>query len=396
MLNLACELGGTRTMIEERRLIMLPGPTNVPDRVMRAMLKPIVNHRGPAFAALLDSVLDGLKYVFETKQDVYALTSSGTGAVECAIGNLVDPGDKVIIPTFGVFSERLKDKVARYGGEVVEIPIEWGQVPTAKQIEQAIEREKNAKLIALVYNETSTGATVRGLPEIGKLAREHSVLLMVDAISILGGDQLPIDEWGVDVCVTGSQKCLACPPGLALISVGKRAWEAIERKSVKPPYYFDLVSIRDYASRRETPFTPAISLYYGLEEALKIIKEEGLEKRYQRHARCAKALYAACQAIGLKPYPVEDVRSNTVIAVNVPSGVDGGKLREIMRERYKVVIAGGMGKIKQSILRIGCMGTISEAEVFVTANALENALADLGQPVNLGTGVAAARQAFGQ
>jgi aspartate aminotransferase-like enzyme len=301
----------------------------------------------------------------------------------------------VIIPTFGVFSERLKDKVARYGGKVVEIPIEWGQVPTAKQIEQAIEREENAKLIALVYNETSTGATVRGLPEIGKLAREHSVLLMVDAISILGGDQLPIDEWGVDVCVTGIQKCLACPPGLALISVGKRAWEAIERKSVKPPYYFDLVSIRDYASRKETPFTPAISLYYALDEALKMIKEEGLERRYQRHARCAKALYAACQAVGLKPYSVEDVRSNTVIAVNVPSGVDGGKLREIMRERYKVVIAGGMGKIKQSILRIGCMGTISEAEVFVTANALENALADLGQPVKLGTGVAAARQAFG-
>jgi len=321
-------------------------------------------------------------------------TSSGTGAVECGISNVVNPGDKVIVPVFGFFSERLKEKVERHGGKVVEIPIEWGTAPTAKQIEDSVKKEKDAKLIAVVHNETSTGVTVRELPEMSKIARENSVLLMADSISILGGDHLPVDEWDIDICVTGSQKCLACPPGLAMISVGKRAWETIEKKTVKPPYYFDLVSIRDYASRKETPFTPAISLYYALDEALKIIREEGLEKRYQRHAKCAKAFYAGLDALDLKPYPAENVRSNTVIAVNVPSGVDGAKVREVLRERYKVVISGGLGKTRQLIFRIGCMGIISEAEVLTTINALENTLADLKHPIKIGAGIEAARQVF--
>jgi len=381
-------------LAEEKRLIMLPGPTNVPDRVMRAMLKPIINHRGPEFSALYESISEGLKYVFETKQDVYVLTSSGTGAVECAISNIVNPSDKMIVPVFGVFSERLKEKVARYGGRVAEIPIEWGKAPTAKQVEDALKKEKDAKLVAVVYNETSTGATVRGLPEIARIAQENDALLMADSISILGGDHLPVDEWNIDLCVTGSQKCLACPPGLAMISISQRTWETIEKKTVKPPYYFDLASIRDSASRKETPFTPAIPLYYALDEALKMIREEGLENRYKRHAMCAKAFYAALEALDLKPYPAENVRSNTVIAVNAPSGVDGAMVREVMRERYKVVISGGMGKIRQLIFRIGCMGIVSEAEVVTTINAFENALADLDYPVKIGDGTEAAREVF--
>jgi len=381
-------------MAEERRLIMLPGPTNVPDRVMRAMLKPVINHRGPEFSALLDRVSEALKYVFETNQDVYVLTSSGTGAVECAISNVIDPGDKVIVPVFGYFSERLKEKVTRHGGKVVELPIEWGNAPTAKQIEDIVKKEKDVKLIAVVHNETSTGATVRELPEMGEIAVEKDVLLMADSISILGGDYLPVDEWDIDLCVAGSQKCLACPPGLAMVSVGKRAWEKIEKKTVKPPYYFDLISIRDHASRKETPFTPAISLYYALEESLKMIQEEGLEKRYHRHAKCAQAFYTALDALELKPYPAENVRSNTVIAVNVPQGIDGARIREVMAERYKVVIAGGLGKIRQKIIRIGCMGIVTEAEVLTTINALENALADLKHPIKIGAGIEAARQVF--
>jgi len=381
-------------MTDKRPLIMLPGPTNVPDRVMRAMLKPMINHRGPEFVALLDSVSEGLKYVFETKQDVYVLTSSGTGSVECAISNAVDPGDKVIVPVFGFFSERVKEKVMRHGGKVVEIPVEWGKAPTARQIEHAVKKEKDVKLIAIVHNETSTGVTVRELPEISRIATENDALVLADSISILGGDHLPVDEWKIDLCVTGSQKCLACPPGLAMISVGKRAWETIEKKTIKPPYYFDLGSIRDYASRKETPFTPAISLYYALDEGLKMIREEGLEKRFQRHAECAKAFYAGFEASGLKPYAAENVRSNTVIAVNLPSGIDGAKIREIMKGRYKVVVAGGLGKIQQLILRIGCMGTISEAEVVTTINALENTLADMKYPVKIGAGIEGARKVF--
>jgi len=378
----------------ERRLIMLPGPTNVPDRVMRAMLKPIINHRGPEFEALFDSVADGLRYVFETKQDVYVLTSSGTGAVECGISNVVDPGDKVIVPVFGFFSERLKQKIARHGGTVVEIPIEWGKAPTASQIEEAVKREKDAKLIAVVYNETSTGVTVRELPEMANLAQKNNVLLMADSISILGGDHLPVDEWGIDICVTGSQKCLACPPGLAMISLSEPAWQIVENKKVEPPYYFDLTMIREFASRKATPFTPAVSLYYALDEALKMIRGEGLENRYQRHATCARAFYAGFEALGLKPYPAEHVRSNTVIAVDVPSGVDGARVREIMRERYGVVITGGLGKVRQLIFRIGCMGAVSEAEVLTTITAIESALADVKHPVEFAAGVEAARQVF--
>lgn len=378
----------------ERHLIMLPGPTNVPDRVMMAMMKPLINHRGPEFSALLDSISAGLKYVFETKEDVYVLTSSGTGSVECAVSNVVNRGDKVIVPVFGYFSERLKEKVARHGGEVVELPVEWGKAPTAEQIETIMEREKNIRLVAVVHNETSTGATVRDLSKMAEIARENDALLMADSISILGGDYLPVDKWGIDLCVTGIQKCLACPPGLALISVGKRAWETIEKKNEKPPYYFDLPSIRDHWLRKETPFTPAISLYYALDEALKIIRDEGLEKRFQRHARCAKAFYAAFEALGLKPYAAENVRSNTVIAVTVPSGVDPNKVREIMKDRYKVVITGGLGKIQRLIFRIGCMGTISEAEVTTTIGALENALSDLEYPVRRGAGTEAARRSL--
>jgi len=381
-------------MEEKRRLIMLPGPTNVPDRVILAMMKPMINHRGPEFAALLSSVADGLKYVFETKEGVYVLTSSGTGAVECAISNIIDPGDKVIVPVFGFFSERLKETVTRHGGNVIEVPVDWGKAPTAEQIEAAIKKEKNVKLTAVVHNETSTGVTVRDLPQMAELAIENDALLLADSISILGGDHLPIDKWGVDLCVTGAQKCLACPPGLAMISVAKRAWEVIGKKKVKPPFYFDLPSIREHWLRKETPFTPATLLYYALDESLKMIREEGLENRFQRHATCARAFYSGFEALGLKPYAAENVRSNTVVTATLPSAVDVNKVKDIMKERYNIVITGGLGKIRTLIVRIGCMGAVSEPAVLATINSLENTLADLQYPVKIGAGIEAARKIF--
>jgi len=380
-------------MTEERRLIMLPGPTNVSDRVMRAMLKPIINHHGPEFAPLLDSITNNLKYVFETKQEAFVLSSSSTGGVECAVGNIVNPGDKVIVPVLGVFSERLREEVVRRGGKPVDVPVEWGNAPTAEQIEQAVRKEKNAKAVAMVYNETSTGVTVRDLPQIGKVTKENNILLVVDAVSILGGDRLPVDDWNIDLCVAGSQKCLACPPGLAVISVSEKAWETVENVAARP-FYFDLISVRDHASKGDTPFTPALPLFYALDEALKMIREEGLEARFRRHETCAKAFYAAFEALNLQPYPSEKVRSNTVIAINGPSGVDNARVRQVMKERYKVEIAGGMGKIKQLIFRIGCMGIVSEAETLTTVSAFENALKDLNHPVKIGAGIEAARRFF--
>jgi aspartate aminotransferase-like enzyme len=380
-------------MSEERRLIMLPGPTNVSDRVMRAMLKPIINHHGSDFELLHESITHNLNYVFQTQQNAYVLTSSSTGAIECAVGNILNPGDKVVVPVLGVFSQRLKDKIVRHGGNPVEIPVDWGNAPKAEQVEQALEKEKNIKAVALVYNETSTGVTVRDLPEIGKITRENDVLFLVDAVSILGGDYLPVDFWNVDLCVTGSQKCLACPPGLAAISVSQRAWETIKNVASRP-YYFDLISIRDFAVKNDTPFTPALPLFYAFDEALKMIREEGLEGRYKRHETCAKAFYAAFEALGLKSFPSEKDRSNTVIAINTPSDVDGSKVRQLMKDRYKVEVAGGAGKIKHSIFRIGCMGNVSEADTLTTINAFENALNDVNYSVKIGAGIDAARKVF--
>lgn len=372
---------------------MLPGPTNVPDRVMRAMIKPIISHRGSEFAALYESIEENLRYVFQTRGDVFILTSSGTGGVDCAISNTVNPGDKVIVPVFGVFSERTKEKIIRIGGEAIELSIKWGKAPTAEEIAQVVEREKDVKSIALIYNETSTGVTVRDLHEIGKIARKNDLLLIVDAISILGGDHLPVDDWNVDLCVTGGQKCLACPPGLAMVSVSDRAWGTIKETAARL-YYFDLVRFQEFSEKKQTPFTPALPIFYALDEALKMIREEGLGERFRRHATCAEAFYEALEALKLKPYPDKDVRSNTVIAVNAPADVDDAEVREVMKERYNVMIGGGMGKLKGSTLRIGCMGMISEAKTLQTVNALENALMDVGHNVGIGAGIEAAKKVF--
>ncbi len=382
-----------RSALSERKLIMLPGPTNVPDRVMKAMTKPIISHRSVEFRRLFEEVEEGLRYVFQTKNDVYVLTASGTGGVECAINNVVSPGDNVVIPTFGVFSERAKDQVLRRGGMPIELTIEWGEAPTVERIREALEG-REIKAILIVYNETSTGVIVRDLPKIGEAAKDSGALLIVDAISVLGGDKLPIDEWNVDVCVTGSQKCLACPPGLSMISVSERAWEVIEKTPARS-YYFDLIEAKKHKVEKETPFTPALPLYYALNEALKIVKEEGLKKRIERHAICAKAFYEAIEAIGLKPFPkAESVRSNTVIAINAPQGVNVSEVLKLMDEKYGVVIAGGMGKLKRSMFRIGCMGMISQEEVMITINALERALNDVGFRLKLGEGIKAARSTF--
>lgn len=380
-------------MTENRQLIMLPGPTNVPDRVLRAMAKPIINHRGLEFQALYERITEKLQYVFQTKNEVFVLTSSGTGSVECAVGNVISPGDEVIVPVFGVFSERLKEKTARRGAKVIELPAEWGNAPKAEQIEHAIKEKGNVKAVALVYNETSTGVTVRDLPEVGKITEENDVLLIVDAISILGGDKLPVDDWNIDICVAGSQKCLACPPGTAMVSVSDKAWEAVKKTNARP-YYFDLIKAREFSAKKETPFTPVLPVFYALDEALTIIREEGLENRFKRHATCAEAFYKGFEALGLTAYPKKDVRSNTVIAVNVPSKVNCDKVRQALRERYRVIVAGGMSKLKGLIFRVGCMGAISEAETLTTINAFENALADFNHPVEIGAGVQAARRIF--
>ena len=371
---------------------MLPGPTNVPSRVMRAMAKPMINHRGQEFRELYRRMIDNLKYVFETKGDVFVLTASGTGGVECAIRNILSNGDKVAVPVNGVFSERLRNAVTAFGGKGVDIPIDWGSAIIPAQVDDLFEKQKDFKAFAVVYNETSTGATTRKLKEIGKICHDHGALFIVDAISILGGDSLPVDEWDVDICVAGSQKCLMTPPGLVIVSVNERAWKVAEK--ARRSYYFDLLEYRKFLANYETPYTPAVTLFYALDEALLMIKEEGLEARYNRHNLCARSLYAGLEALGFQIFPRVQFRSQTVVAANYQPDIDDKKFRGLLRERYHIVVAGGMGKLKESMFRVGVMGTVSQPEMLTTIGSIESTLVDLGHDFEYGVGSKAARDIF--
>ena len=375
-------------------LRMLPGPTNVPLRVLQALSKPVIGHRGPEFHELYKRIIENVKYVFQTENDVFVLTCSGTGGVECAVSNIVGDGDKVIIPVQGVFSDRLRIAIERYGGVPVPIEINWRKGIVAEQVKTALDENPDAKAVAIVYNETSTGVTNRCLEEVGKICKERDKLFLVDAISILGGDDLPVDKWNIDICVTGSQKCLACPPGLALISVSERAWEVI-KENKKKTYYFDLELCKDFLERKiETPFTPVLPLFYALDEALQIIREEGLERRIRRHKVCAKAMYSAIEAMKLKLFAEREFRSNTVVAVENPQNISDADIRRIMREKYGILIAGGMGKLHGTMFRIGVMGIVTEREVLTTVRCLEETLISLGYDLKPGTGVSAAIDIF--
>ncbi len=373
-------------------MIMLPGPTNVPSRVMRAMLKPIINHRGPEFKELYARILENLRYVFQTKGDVTILTASGTGGIECAVSNIVQGANKILVPVSGFFGERLRDNIIAMGGKVVEIPVEWGKSVNIDQIEDIVKKDKDIKAIALVYNETSTGTKINCLREIGEFCNEHDLLFVVDAISVLGGDYLPVDDWHVDICVAGSQKCLMCPPGLALLSISEKAWSVIEKST--NTFYFSLKAYKKYEKEGQTPYTPAIPLYYALDEALNMIKEEGLENFIQRHILCAKAIYNAIERMGLTLFAEEKFRSNTVIAVKYPPKVSDSTFRELLRNKYKVVIAGGQGKLKGSIFRIGSMGMVTQAEVLQVIAAISMAFSDLGFKLNFDDSIAAVREVF--
>jgi aspartate aminotransferase-like enzyme len=377
---------------DEPQLIMLPGPTNVPPRVMRAMSKPIINHRGPEFREMFRRVTGNLQYVFETKNDVITLTSSGTGGVECAISNILTKGEKIIIPVNGVFSGRVRDTINVYDGTPIEIPVEWGDAVTPEKIEEALKREKDVRAVTIVYNETATGVTTRCLKEVGEICEKYNALFIVDAISILGGDKLPVDEWKIDMCITGAQKSLMTPPGLAFVSVSPKAWSIIQKS--KRRFYFDLPACRKFLADDETPYTPALPLIYALDEALQMIKEEGLEPRYRRHKVCADALYAGLEAMKLNLYAKKKVRSNVVIAVNNPSGITDKDIHKRMLEKYRISIAGGMGKLKNTMFRFGVMGMVNPANIVQTLNALECTLSDLGYKMDLGSGVSAARDVF--
>lgn len=366
-------------MTDKQKLIMLPGPTNVSDRVMKAMLRPVINHRGDAFRELYRGLLEKTKRLFQTEQDAVVFSSSGTGGVEAAAWNLIRPGDVVVVPVFGEFSSRLAETVGLAGGRAIEVKAEFGSVPALRDIEEAMNRQGRFKALFLVHNETSTGAAIPYVQGVSRMASEHGAFVVVDAISSLGGYAIPVDKWGIDVCITGSQKCLAAPPGLALLSVGKRVSEFL-KSSPPTTRYFDVDRYLEYGARGETPFTPALPLIYALDEALNELLEEGLAKRVERHDRMSAAIFDGLARLGLKAVAEKEVRSKTVIATYYPPGVDDAQFRKSMARERDVVIAGGIGSFAGKVFRIGCMGQIREEYVKKTLVAVAETLKKFQKP----------------
>jgi aspartate aminotransferase-like enzyme len=359
-------------------LVMLPGPTNVPNRVMNAMLSPIINHRSDDFRTLYRDIVDKTQRVFKTSNDIVILTASGTGAVEASVVNLVKKNDKIIIPVNGEFGGRLADLIENWGGNPIRIRSNFGENPSLEQIENAFEANKDVKALYAVYNETSTGTTLRYLEKLGEICAKYGSLFIVDAVSVLGGDELPVDRWGIDVCVTASQKALAGPPGVAPISISSRAKKQMI-ENPPPTQYFNLKRYFKYfADSGETPFTPALPLFFAFQEALDIVLEEGLEKRVDRHRRCANAFYTGLSELGFTPFAHPEARSSVVIAFNYIPGIEDKTFRKILGEQFRVLIAGGFGELKGKVFRIGSMGEVNRYHVIRTLSSITSTLKMMG------------------
>jgi aspartate aminotransferase-like enzyme len=332
----------------------------------------MINHRGDEFGQILESITGKLKQTFQTRGDVFVLTASGTGGLETAIVNTLSPGDEVLSVSNGAFGERFADIAARYGARVTRLNFEWGKPVEADAVEQALESTHNIKAVLTTHNETSTGMT-NNIDQISAAVRRFDKLLLVDAISSLGCIDLPSDKWGCDMVVTASQKGWMVPPGLAMISVSERAWQAYAQAKM-PRYYWDLGKAKDFLQKRQTPWTPAISVFFALNVTLDLMLSEGLPGIFDRHARVGKAARDGAKSLGLSLFADERYASNTVTAINVPDGIDVSKLVITLREEHQVVIAGGQQKLSGKIFRIGHLGLVNEKDIESVLEAIDQAL----------------------
>lgn len=373
----------------KKTYLMTPGPTPVPPKALLAMAEPIIHHRTPEFMEIFKDVCDLLKYVYQTQNDVLVFTSSGTGAMEAAVANLLSPGDKAICVQGGKFGERWTELCKVYGVTPVIIDVEWGKAVDPKIIEGELKKDAGIQAVFTTLCETST-AVLTDIKTIAGLTKNHNAVLAVDAISGLGAEEIKTDEWGIDCVVSGSQKGLMIPPGLAFVSLSKKAWEKVE-KSKSPKYYFSFKKSRKALESADTPFTPAISLVIALRETLRMMKKEGLDVIFARHRILALATREAMEAMGLKLF-APTAPSNGVTAVKVPEGVDGEKLVKHMRDKYGVGIAGGQAELKGKVFRIAHMGYMTETDILTTIAVLGMALAEMGYRGEPGIGVEAAEE----
>jgi len=367
--------------------LRIPGPTPLPERVVRSMNRPMIDHRGPEFAAILAEITAGAKRVFKTKNDLLLLTSSGTGGLESAVANLVSPGDEVVAALCGNFGERFAALAAAYGANVVRLEFEWGQPVDPDDLKVVLQRHPKAQVVLLTHNETSTGLT-NPLRELAQTARSAERVVVVDGVSSISSIDIETDSWGVDVAVSGSQKGWMAPPGIALVSVSERAW-AQQAKARSPRFYFDWKEAKNWAEKGMTPFTPAVSVVFALQEGLRMLQEEGLNKVYERHQRLARATQAGLQALGFQLFAQDGYRSSTVTSAVPPPGLDVAALRSLLDTKYGVVIAGGQGKMTGKMVRVGHLGAVAEGDVVQVIWAMEQALEELDIAPADGRGVAA-------
>ncbi|NEP47333.1 MAG: alanine--glyoxylate aminotransferase family protein [Moorea sp. SIO3C2] len=381
--------------MEDKLKLMIPGPTPVPEQVLLAMAKHPIGHRSPEFSEIMAEVNENLKWLHQTKNDVLTVTASGTGVMEAGIINFLSAGDRVLVGSNGKFGDRWGKISTAFGLKVDTITAEWGKPLDPEQFREKLEAdtEKQIKAVIVTHSETSTGV-LNDLETINRYVKEHGeALIIVDAVTSLGAVNLPIDEWGLDVVGSGSQKGYMIPPGLGFVSVSPKAWEAYKTATL-PKFYLDLGTYKKSTAKNSNPFTPPVNLVIALQTALGMMKREGLESIFSRHQRLMEATRAAVKALSLPLFGSDEYASPAATAV-IPTSVESEQIRSVMKKRYNIALAGGQDNYKGKIFRIGHLGFVSEQDILTVIGALEATLQELGhQSMTPGAGIAAAASVF--
>lgn len=376
--------------MKDKLFLMIPGPTPVPESALLAMAKHPIGHRSVEFSAILKEVYEDLRWIFCTKEDVFIYTSSGTGAMEAAIYNLVNPGDKVLSLVIGNFGERWAKIAASRGAVVEKIDAEWGTAidPAVLKAKLDADVKKEIKFVTLTHNETSTGVT-NDLKALNDLIQAHGAISIADGVTSVGALPMKMDEWGIDVVVSGSQKGFMIPPGLAFLACSKKAWKAFEQCKY-PSFYFNFGASKKSIADDTTPYTPAVSLIVALNESLRMMRKEGLDNIYLRHARLGNGLRAAVKAMGLELFVKDkNAQSNAITAILPPEGISVADIRKTLKNDFDIIVADGQGKLKGKIFRMGHLGFVCERDMLASVGALEMTLNKLGYKVPKGAGTSA-------
>ncbi|MBR8828161.1 MAG: alanine--glyoxylate aminotransferase family protein [Gomphosphaeria aponina SAG 52.96 = DSM 107014] len=383
--------------MENKQMLMIPGPTPVPESVLLSMAKSPIGHRSGDFSKVMEECTSLLKWLHQTESDVLMLTTSGTGAMEAGMINFLNQGDRVLVGVNGKFGERWGEMAQMFGMEVEIINAEWGKPLDTEVFREKLEGDKNKEIkgVIVTHSETSTGV-LNDLETINKYVKAHGeCLIIVDAVTSLGAVNIPIDEWGLDVVGSGSQKGYMIPPGLGFVACSKKAWKAYETAKI-PRSYLDLMPYKKSAAKNTTPFTPPVNLIFGLQTALRMMKAEGLESIFARHQRLTAATRAACKSLGLPLFAPDDAASTAVTAV-APTNVDAEEVRGVMKKHFDIALAGGQDHLTGKIFRMGHLGFVCDRDILAAISSLECTLQKLGvEGITPGSGIAAAAKVLAE